>query len=1710
MKSIPWRKFLWKVIKISLWTILGLVLLLSLLILTPPGQNFLVQSALYFLNPKFEHPVRLDDLYLNLYRGELQLQEIFVPDHEGDTLLYAQNILADINTGALWGQTVEIQKIQIQNLQGHVYRNADSLYNFQHLIAPFASEEPSTEQDTTSSSWAIRAPASEVLLEKIRLHYEDQIARQKAVLITEKLLLEITDLHVNENKYHLGNLDWNQAYLSWQQGKTNPPPAPQVAPENLEADASASSFALDLQAPEINLEQIQLFYQDQNLGQMAQVELGQLQLIPQKFDLNQQIIRIQKVHLAGANLAYAQDNLPLSPSADTTSRDTISQETNDAPTDFINAGWQIQVADLHLENHQLQYDDHNFSAQDKGVDYNHIKITDLNLRLKDFEMDDKKLEGNLNAFHFQEKSGLQLKTFQSQLYLSPTAASLQNFRIETKHSRIEQDLAVSYPSLLAIGESLGEIELDWNLKESLLSLKDARLFAPSIDEISSLQNLPQEEFQLKTQLQGKVKNLQIENLQFKGLNQTNLQAKGQIKGLPTVENTFFDLKADLNTGQADLRRFLPSSLSLPPQFRLAADYQGSIESFQARADLQSPWGDVETQAEKKAQNYQIKARTRKLAVGKIIQDTLIGPLSTEISLEGQGLDIEQDLKAQLDLKVLQAFYQGFEYNNLTAHADIDRLSAQAEIQIRDSVIVLGSEIFLDMNAQKDTLALDLLVDSLDLRRMGLIEDTLLVATQLSARVKAFSLENLSAQLSIHNLRLEDENTYLVFDTIYANTIVSENQSEIRVRSEYLQADIQGDFNPFSLSPVLTRHLNHYYQFTEIDSTSEQSYEPQQFAFEIRTQEEGELLRKFLPDLRGFDLGDIEGEYNSTEKLIRLETYFWNTTYENNQLDTLQIKIKGDQEKLDYLVALEQFKILPAEKEEDEDETVIVRNIRLEGEVAENQVQARLKGLDQDEKERLSIGLAFTNQEDLFRFRFMEPFIIKYEPWEVKGNNTIEIQKENLAIDDIHLQNGEQSIQINQYQSNGLVLNIQNLDLNALTRVAEQDSSLVGGKFNLEAKVQDLLATPLIEAEADIQDLSALDLALGNLRLQANNLERPEKYDLALQLSGNQNDLQLAGFYALDSSANQMDLRLDVNPLQVNLVQPLLRGNVEDLEGQLQGGLRVQGNPLDLRISGDLRAQDAKFKLTALNSPYHLNDEQILFDEQGIHFDQFTILDSLDNPIYLDGDILTQNYTDFAFNLDLDAEDFTFLNSTEADNEAFYGVVTSDMNVKVRGDLNLPQIQAQIRLKDKTDFTYVLLEGENVRKETEGIVNFVDKSQKTSPEPRDTSVVSEYKGIDVDANIIIEDDSRFKALLTAYDGGEVSVAGGGTLSFVLNPNGVIDLTGTYNIREGYYEIKLFEVIRRKLNLLEGSSITWTGNVGEPQINLKTIYTVATPPQPLFTETDAQYQVNQVFVVGLNLEGDALNPRISFDLYYPESTDSRIIPPNSEAARLVDRNSGNTEINSRVDQLNQDESELNKQVFALMVFGRFISSGNAFASGGGSSNLRGSLSQVLSTQLNKLSDKFVKGVNINFDLQSYEDVNEEGEVEGRTELNVDVSKSLFNNRVTVKVGETINLEGEDQDPGQGVLAADVVVEYKITKDGTYRLKIFNQDERAPTSERVNASGLSILFTKDYNKLKNLFKRKDRLRKRARKNQEEDDDDNDNEEESESNTKAKKQQD
>ena len=217
---------------------------------------------------------------------------------------------------------------------------------------------------------------------------------------------------------------------------------------------------------------------------------------------------------------------------------------------------------------------------------------------------------------------------------------------------------------------------------------------------------------------------------------------------------------------------------------------------------------------------------------------------------------------------------------------------------------------------------------------------------------------------------------------------------------------------------------------------------------------------------------------------------------------------------------------------------------------------------------------------------------------------------------------------------------------------------------------------------------------------------------------------------------------------------------------------------------------------------------------------------------------------------------------------------------------------------------------------------------------------------------------------------------------------------------------------------------------------------------------EYQIN------LMIKGELLKPEISFLITLSDK----------------DKNAFGGVVDAKLTSINNDPNELNKQVFAFLILNKFLPPGNtnSVAASSTSNFTRNSVNQFLSDQLNTLSGKYIKGGELNVNIQSNDAFSNTGATQKNTDLEINYKQQLFNDRLSVQVGSNVNMnDNNTKSTTQQNITGDIIVEYKITDDGRYRFKAFRENNYEGLIDgMLFKTGVGIMYSRDYNKLSELL--------------------------------------
>lgn len=1644
-----------KTFKIIAWVIGSVILLLitvALLIQIPAIQSKLTQKAVAFLEEKIGTEVSLEGISIS-FPKDIVLEGIYLEDQEGDTLLYAGRLA--INTD-LWGlarNEIQLNDVALENTVAFIKRAAnDSAYNFTYILDAFAGDSTAVPDTLEQKGWDFSL--QELTLDNIRLQYDDRLMGNHADVSLGEFALEMDEFDLENNRYGVEEILLRNTRANFEQTKL---PAPDETSED-------SAAALILSLERLRLENVDLRYKQSPLGQTLNILAGELDVEPEKIDLENQNISLNTLSLTGSSFAYHQEE------PDTVLTDAEEELKGADPSDTEDT-WQFSLNRLELSGNSVQYFDLTKPHQKGSVDFDHLWLTEMEMDARNIRYEDDGIAADVRNLSFREQSGFAVNSFEGKIDVEETETRLRDFLLETGNSRLELQASATYPSLKDIGNAWPQAAVRMDINESYISTRDIQYLQPGVLDSLPLPLPARTNLRIHATAAGTVNDLTIDHLVFAMLSETTLRMSGTVAGLPDMNQLWMNLTLDkFYTTRTDLERILPDtllpdSMRLPAWVNLEAGYKGSLEKSVFQTHLTSDVGAIDVKGNMNLDSasalrgVNATLTVADLNVGDVLgkPDSVMGTLAMHMEVKTNGLS-PQEMNGTLTARIDHFDFQGYRYEDFALNASIRDEILSADAAIKDENLHFTLDADYDFNGEVPLYDLTLDVKNADFEALNLSSSPIRGRGILRVNLATSDFKVLNGSVGIRKVAVFDGDELYAIDSLLFASIDQEGRSEINIDSDVLSANFEGSINIFSLPDVVTQYFNTYYSLD--DSLEIKKAGRQHFTFDIVLKNTDILTGLLVPELTTFDPGKITGEFDSEAKTLDLRIEIDALQYANIGLDSFVFSTNSGASELNYNFMIDEIMV----------DSMRIDGLEFNGTVANDSIRTDLIILDSAERHKYVLAGTFFSRENAFELRLLPGAItLNYQPWSVPETNFMRFGENKFIARDVVLTNLREKIIIESKEPPGspVFIGFRELNLEYLSSMVAKErplSGLLEGDIHLYPDSTALTFT----SDITIADFRIEDIAWGDVSLQVEQ-EIRNRFDVRFGLSGHGNDVRAEGFYSGGDSAS-LNLTAGIRRFNLASLQPLVSSQLENLSGIVTGEIRAKGTFERPDIDGSVAFRDTKFFSNYLSTNFSIDDERISFIDEGISFDNFEIADQNKDKARLDGTILTRNYRDFSFDLELFTDRFRLFNTEEGENELFYGLIEIEANATIRGDLTTPVVNGEVGLTDGSDLTYVVPQSEAAILETEGIVKFVDRTFEGDPfmrraevEASDT-IKSVFRGLDLTARIELSDQETFTIIIDPVTKDQLTVKGNATLTLKIDPSGDMRLLGRYEISEGTYNLSFYKFVKREFDIESGSSITWSGDPLNAQMDIRAIYRVETSPMELFSNqlTGAdpsevnRYRQRLPFLVYLNITGQLLEPEIAFELEMP----------------IDERNVFGGNVYARIQDINTRESDLNKQVFALLILKRFIAD-NPFenqAGGGLESTARRSVSKILSEQLNRLSEN-IKGVELSFDIKSYEDYST-GQAEGRTELQLGFSKSLMNDRLVVKLAGNIDIEGQDTNRDATDFIGDLALEYKITPDGRFRITGFRNSNYDMIDGELTETGVGLIYVKDYNSLSELF--------------------------------------
>ena len=726
-------------------------------------------------------------------------------------------------------------------------------------------------------------------------------------------------------------------------------------------------------------------------------------------------------------------------------------------------------------------------------------------------------------------------------------------------------------------------------------------------------------------------------------------------------------------------------------------------------------------------------------------------------------------------------------------------------------------------------------------------------------------------------------------------------------------------------------------------------------------------------------------------------------------------------------------------------------------IDDRKITSEFQARDGDNIPRLKFEFYITEEKGVINISLRDSFILNQKDWMVDEDNKIAISNEGLFIDKFAItdQNEYLTIQSSSDQKD-LNVDFKNFEIGQFPTLLTSQPSKFKGRVNGDLDVKDINTDLYFVINLAIDSMVYDSSKVGVLTVEGNTNPRTNEVTTDFTLIGPTNDVKGKGTYNIRS--RKADFDVDLISLDIVILNPFLSEFMVDSKGNVHGSASLKGDIDQPAINGVLTFDSVTTTIVANNTTYQIDDHTITFDNETIDIGSLDIKDGEGNTASFSGKIYHEFLENIRLDLNLNTDKFTFLNTTDDENPVFYGKVILDANASIKGPPTLLDVEVVATTLENSTFTLSPFAGENLQ---------IEEQFLTFGKPQELAdSTAEYlldlnRAFPFDVNLLLNatNETKFTFVIDPVSGDRIEANGNGDLNVKLRPDGSQEIVGIYTVEDGTYNFSYGDFISKKFKVNPGGTVKFEGDPLNAVLDIDAVYDVYTTTYELIknevsiSEAEAAAAKRRTTVkVYLSLEGTLESPNISLNIEVPELQSSNLVS-------AIDR---------KLQELRNNPNELNNQVFGLLIFDSFLLSDNVstgFDKFGSNLALK-SLSSLVTSQLNRLTNN-LKGVDINVNVNSYESGYINNNTGGNvTEVGLEVSKQLFNDRLSISAGGNLNINEGATSGGYSSFIGDFVLNYKLTDDGRYQVRVFSKsDYDRLLNANTNRNGVSIFFNQSF---------------------------------------------
>jgi hypothetical protein len=1295
-----------------------------------------------------------------------------------------------------------------------------------------------------------------------------------------------------------------------------------------------------------------------------------------------------------------------------------------------------------LNNLNFKYKNLNYSQKINGINYEDVDVKEMSGIFEDLNTKEHLVQANIKNLTFREKSGFYLKNLSGLATIDSNLIEVKNLLLTTNTTRLSNYYSMSFKSFSDFSDYENKVRMKGVFQNSHISSTDIAFFAPSMKQMKL-------DIDVDGQISGLVNNLRAKNLSVKTGKATYIKGDFSMKGLPDWNNTFMDMKIELaGTNKKDLDEFLtdvtgkkvkviPDIINKFGNINFNGHFTGFQNDFVAFGEFKTKLGRLKSDVNMKfdktgVPSYSGNVKTYDFDIGNLLDEKLLGKISSELYVKGQGLEIK-NLKEELDGKISYIDFKGYRYRNVTVDGIFDKRQFDGNLKIDDKNVQLDFAGGVNLNPKLPLFNFKANIRNAKLKTLNLYKDSLKVDAIFSSNFSGSNLDNIQGSLMLQEITLNNLRGIYKVDSVYLNADGSGMNRSLKLNSDILDASINGQYD---LNTIVSYFKTIAKTYIPSLQTEIVKHKTQVFDFRLTIKNFEPIAELISPGLEIDKQSILVGSFDSRNNTATMGGIIRRLKYSGIVANNIIIDESTNQNQLTAIVTSDRI---------DFNDSLYVKNINISNILRNDSLALNVKLSDAEDANQLDLNGLIEFGIDTTKISILPSNLtINHEDWNIQEKVQIGFNKGKTKVSNFSLSNGSQELTINGIISDQpedvAVLGLENFRLQTLNPFLRKSGIKLTGRANGKTRVASVLKSAQINDSLSIDSLGFNGTFIGNLTDTSSFSLKSKIANISTKIeANNQENFNIGG--QVNIAEKLLDLNVKLDDSELAILTPFVNKLVSNLKGKISAEIEVKGSFDKPRINGEVGLDEAQLMVNYLKTTYVI-DDKVDIENGVININNLVLKDLEGHSGEANGTVDLNNINNPNIQVQLVANGLLALNTTSKDNPLYYGRAYGTGNFSFRGPTNDMFIDINAKTEKGTVFNLPLNSSETVT--DKDFITFVGKDTTNKVVKKPTS----FEGLSMKFKLNVDPNTTVNIYTIL---GKLSGTGNAELELDISKVGDFEMKGDYVIENGVFDFTAQEVINKRFDIRQGGTIRWTGNPVNAQINLKAIYALRAALEDLYRAANRDGSSNATqnaqTEVEMGLTGLLTKPDIKLDIFFP----------------------ANPAIKDELQSYFNDGNNLNTQALSLIIQRRF-------APGSGTENLSqqlgsvgtGTATELIFNQLNNV----LSSLNLNFVDINIRSLNE-----------ANASFKFFNDRVIVNAGITdISRSSTENTIGmRNEIGREVEILGLIKKDGSLVGKIAN---KPPTIQSIfanpgidpykNITSLGLIYNQQFDTFTELMQK------------------------------------